>query len=163
MLPDVLVDARTEIVRLIDNIIYKIDETQTIETPLRQNIDRIGDPKLAVLLNEFDRIKDIAPNSAGVILRTILRCIIYKRAELRKVENLANYKHFKLRSMIGRAKKDHIFEHSDERFLDHFSTSGKTLFDNVAHSPAPPKALAEKHDLESTIIPLNRLLEAIRT
>jgi hypothetical protein len=106
-------------------------------------------------LNEFDLIKDTAPNAAAILFRTILMMVIYKRAESKGLE--VNYRTFNLGPMIDRARNDGIFERSDQRYLEHFLTSGKAVFDNVAHSPNA-NGLAEKDHLATMIAPLNKLL-----
>lgn len=157
--PEVIADVRAQIVELIDLVRASIDRTQvTDESVLEENIKYVTDPKLARLLHEFNAIKDVAPSAAAVIFRTILMLLIYKRADAKGLAE--NYKKFDLQPMISRAMNDHIFERSDERYLQHFSTSGKAVFDNVAHSPQP-NALADKEHVSTMVAPLNKLIEAV--
>ena len=157
--PEVIAGVRAQIVELIDVLRASINRTQTTgESVLEENIKYVTDPKLARLLHEFNAVKDVAPNAAAVIFRTILMLLIYRRAEAKGLAE--HYKSFNLKPMIDRALKDHIFARSDERYFDHFSTSGKAVFDNVAHSPEP-NALADREHVASMAAPLNKLIEAV--
>jgi hypothetical protein len=157
--PEVVAGVRAQIVELIDVLRASIDRTQsTGESVLEENIKYVTDPKLSRLLHEFNQIKDAAPNAAALIFRTIMMMLIYKRADTKGLAE--NYKKFDLQPMISRAMTDHIFERSDERYLQHFSTSGKAVFDNVAHSPQP-NALADREHVSTMVAPLNKLLEAV--
>jgi hypothetical protein len=165
----VLYEIRVELVKMVDATRGAIDASQAIPDLLQENIARVADPKLSTLLNEFRTIKDAAPSSAGVILRTILICIIHQRAKAKHAtgelveahQGLATKTNFDLQPMIDKAIQAHIFDASDEKFLKLFSPSGKAVFDNVAHSVGST-ALVDKDHLATMIEPLNKLLTYVR-
>ena len=166
--PAVFHDIRTKLVELLDTSIRGIDATQTIPDVLSENISRIANPKLASLLNEFRAIKDIAPSSAGITLRTILICIIHLRAvALHNEGKLASHTHmatntdFNLAPLINDALNAHLFDKADEKFLKLFLPSSKAIFDNTAHSTLDT-ALVDKEHLATLVEPLNKLLTYVR-
>ena len=157
--PEVVAAIRAQIIELIDTVRRNIDRTQVIgENVLEENIKYVTDQKLARLLHEFNAIKDVAPNAAAVIFRTILMMLIYKRADAKGLAE--NYRRFDLEPMLNRAINDRIFENSDERYLRNFLIGGKAVFDSIVHSPQP-NAQADKEHVAAMVAPLNKLLEAV--
>jgi hypothetical protein len=82
--PSVVQDLRKRLVGMVDDNIRGIDATQIVETILEANIKRVRDTKLAALLNEFNAIKETAPNAAGVLFRTILSLTLQERAKIKE-------------------------------------------------------------------------------
>ena len=163
--PPVWQDLRSRIVGMLDDNIRGIDQTQIVETILESHIKKIGDTKLAALLNEFNAIKDTAPNAAAVLYRTILSLAIQERAKIKAPNHsLAAATDLALEPSIKKALGDghpKIFDSAEERLLKRFLTGGqKDTFDNVAHKPGS-NSLIGKENLSDAVDLLNSLLPTL--
>jgi hypothetical protein len=155
----VVQDLRDRVVGMLDDNIRGIDETQIVETILEANIKRIRDTKLAALANEFNAIKDTAPNAAAVLYRTILSLKIKATQQsLATATDLSPEPSIKKAIGDGHPK---IFDSAEEKLLRRFLTGGqKDVFDNVAHKPGA-NALVTKENLSDAVDLLNRRLPTI--
>lgn len=119
--PPVWQDLRSRIVGMLDDNIRGIDQTQIVETILESHIKKIGDTKLAALLNEFNAIKDTAPNAAAVLYRTILSLALQERAKIKAPNHsLAAATDLALEPSLKKALGDghpKIFDSAEERPL----------------------------------------------
>jgi hypothetical protein len=80
--PNVLDDARENIVDHLDAAISKLDATRPVRSILEDRILRVKDTKLSRLLNEFNIHRERAPNLCAISYRTILSLVISERAKL---------------------------------------------------------------------------------
>lgn len=163
--PQVIQDLRSRIVGMIDDNIRGIDQTQIVETILEANIRKIRDAKLAALLNEFNSIKETAPNAAAVLYRTILSIVIQERAKINAPgQSLAAATDLALEPSIKKALGDghsKIFDSAEEKLLRRFLAGGqKDIFDNVAHKPSL-NSLVAKEQLTDAVDLLNKLLPTL--
>jgi hypothetical protein len=158
----VVQDLRARVVGMLDDNIRGIDETQIVETILESHIKKVKDTKLAALLNEFNAIKETAPNAAAVLYRTILSLLLQERAKIMAPQqSLATATDLSPEPSIKKALGDghpKIFDSAEEKLLRRFLTGGqKDAFDNVAHKPGA-NALVTKENLSDAVDLLNRLL-----
>lgn len=161
----VVQDLRARIVGMLDENIRGIDSTQIVETILEANIKRVKDTKLAALLNEFNTIKESAPNAAAVLFRTVLSLVLQERAKIKAPSGLlAIATDLALEPSIKKSLGDghpKIFDSAEERLLKRFLAGGqKDTFDNVAHKPGP-NALIAKENLSDAVDLLNSLLPTL--
>jgi hypothetical protein len=159
---DVLDALRVQLVEYLDVVIKNIDSQIVTKSVLQERIARVQDTKLATLLNEFESVKDTAPNLAAVGFRTILTLIIQERAKrVNPTSTLATRLDLAVDPMIKDALQEHIFTPGEEKHLKRFSDGGgKVTFDNITHKPGS-SYLIDKSDLEDAINLLNALLAAI--
>lgn len=164
--PAVVQDLRKRLVGMVDDNIRGIDATQIVETILEANIKRVRDTKLAALLNEFNAIKEIAPNAAGVLFRTILSLTLQERAKVKAPASaLAIATDLSpepsIRKALGESGHEKIFDSAEEKLVKRFLTGGqKDAFDNVAHKPGS-NALLAKENLSDAVNLLNSLLPTL--
>jgi hypothetical protein len=159
--PEVIGELRAKVVGFLDESIKAIDSTQIVESILETLIKKIADQKLAALLLEFNSIKDIAPNSAADIFRTIVMLVIQERAKQKApTSTLATRVDLQLDPMISEALRTNLFDSGEAKFLKLFQPSGKAIFDNVVHK-AGANAMVDKAYLNSIVEPLSKLLATI--
>ena len=123
------------------------------------------DAKLAKLLNEFNAIKDTAPNLAAIGMRTILCLILQERAKIKNPDGtLAKSDDLMLQNALRAAKQEGLFgeKSPEQRVLDEFKhLSQKDVFDIIAHKPGV-NALIDPEALSLAVDTLlNRLLRTI--
>jgi len=158
---EVIGDLRAKVVGFLDESVKAIDSTQIVESVLETLIKRIADQKLAALLVEFNSIKDMAPNSAADIFRTIVMLVIQERAkQTAPTSTLATKVDLQLDPMISEALRTNLFDGGEAKFLKLFQPSGKAVFDNVVHK-AGANAMVDKAYLNSMVEPLCKLLATI--
>jgi hypothetical protein len=164
--PAVVQDLRSRLVGMVDDNIRGIDATQIVETVLEANIKKVKDTKLAALLNEFNVIKDTAPNAASVLYRTILSLTLQERAKIKEPTSaLATATDLSpepsIRKALGEGGHAKIFDSAEEKLVRRFLTGGqKDTFDNVAHKPGQ-NALVAKENLSDAVDLLNSLLPTL--
>jgi hypothetical protein len=157
---------RSRLVGMVDDNIRGIDATQIVETVLEANIKKVKDTKLAALLNEFNVIKDTAPNAASVLYRTILSLTLQERAKIKEPTSaLATATDLSpepsIRKALGEGGHAKIFDSAEEKLVRRFLTGGqKDTFDNVAHKPGQ-NALVAKENLSDAVDLLNSLLPTL--
>ncbi|SHK61685.1 hypothetical protein [Bradyrhizobium lablabi] len=161
----VVQDLRARVVGMLDENIRGIDSTQIVETIYEANIKKVKDTKLAALLNEFNAIKEAAPNAAAVLFRTILALVLQERAKIKApTDSLATATGLSLEPSIKKSLGSghpKIFDGAEERLLKRFLTGGqKDTFDNVAHKPGS-NALVAKENLSDAVNLLNGLLPTL--
>jgi len=162
----VVQDLRKRLVGMVDDNIRGIDATQIVETILEANIKRVRDTKLAALLNEFNAIKETAPNAAGVLFRTILTLTLQERAKIKEPTSaLATATDLSpepsIRKALGEDGHPKIFDSAEGKLLRRFLTGGqKDTFDNVTHKPGQ-NALVAKENLSDAVDLLNSLLPTL--
>jgi hypothetical protein len=80
---DALDGGRDELVGMVDATITSLSGAD-VRPILDDLILKVKDVKLATLLREFNAIKNQQPNSAAIVLRTIICLIIQEKAKLAK-------------------------------------------------------------------------------
>jgi hypothetical protein len=124
---------------------------------------KIKDVKLSTLLREFNTIKNQQPNSAAIVLRTIICLIIQERAKLTQPEGaLATRPDLELTPMLKSAVQEKIFDQGETKLLQAFQSQGlKETCDNVVHKPGE-NALIKADDLSSLVQnTVNKLLATL--
>jgi hypothetical protein len=124
---------------------------------------KVKDEKLSTLLREFNAIKNQQPNSAAIVLRTILCLIIQEKAKLAQPGGaLAIRPDLMLTPMLQGAIDGNIFDQGETKLLRAFQQQGlKETFDNVVHKPGAA-ALIKAEDLSALVQnTVNKLLAAI--
>lgn len=160
---EVLSTLRERIVSLLNDVMRQLDSQHTVRPILDELILQIKDTKLIELLQEFNRIKDIAPNHAAMGFRTILTLIIQERAKIVNPSSpLATRDDLAVDPCINAAIQEHIFASGEEKLLKRYRDGGsKDKFDNVVHKPGKT-ALMNKDDLSDAVTNLlNSLLPTI--
>ncbi len=154
-------EMRPALVGLIDYALSKLDEYYQVKPVLDDYIKRVAGTKLAVLLNEFNAVKDIAPNHAAIGFRTILSLVIQEKAKREKPgSNTASRPDLSVDKMIDCARTDSILSSDEQRLVDSFKSTHKDIYDFVAHRPGA-KNLADKSEVDTMVDLLNKLLPAI--
>jgi hypothetical protein len=159
---DALDGGRDELIRMIDETIVTLSHTD-VRPILDDLILKVKDEKLSTLLREFNAIKNHQPNSAAIVLRTIMCLIIQEKAKLFQPGGaLANRQDLMLTPMLRSAIDDNVFDQGETKLLRSFQQQGlKETFDNVVHKPGAG-ALIKAHDLSSLVQnTVNKLLATI--
>src|SRR5207245_8096156 len=106
-----------------------------VKSIFQDRISKVTDRKLHELLEEFNCIKDQAPNHAAIGFRTILCLLIQERAKLEfPKSSLATRNDLQLKACIDDAISLHIFSQDDERRLKSLTQGGnKDTFDFIVH------------------------------
>jgi chemotaxis protein CheY-P-specific phosphatase CheC len=122
----------------------------------------VTDTKLAVLLNEFNAIKDQAPNLAAIGFRTILSHLIQEQAKATKPKSeFAKKEDLFPSDAIKSATKEKFFQEAETKLIWNFEKNGqKAIFDNITHKPGA-NTLIDKSDLSSAVDMLNKLLPIV--
>lgn len=160
---EVLDDARSLMVEMLDRNITQIDRSEVVRPVLEELILKVTDTKLSTLLKEFNAARDTQPNIAAIALRTILMLIIQERAKIHDPASaLATKDDLNLTREINEALGNQIFASGEDKQLKRFRDNGpKHMFDNVAHKPGD-NALIEKEQLSDVVDwLLNKLLPTI--
>jgi hypothetical protein len=159
---DALDGARDELVKMLDDTIASLSGAD-VRPILDDLILKIKDVKLSTLLREFNAIKNQQPNSAAIVLRTIICLIIQEKAKLAQPgEALATRPDLMLSPMLQSAIDEKIFDQGETRLLQAFQRQGlKETFDNVVHKPGD-SALIKADDLSSLVQnTVNKLLATL--
>ena len=159
---DVLDALRAQLVEVIDRTIKKLDSQIVLNSALHNRIARIQDTKLATLLNEFEAVKDSAPNIAAVGFSTILALVIQERAKrVHPASALATRTDLDVDPMIRDALRENIFSYAEAIHLSRFANGGqRDTFDNITHKPGA-LYLIDKSNLEGAVDLLTSLLDSI--
>jgi hypothetical protein len=146
---DALDGARDEIVGMVDIALASLGGAN-VRPFLEATILKTKDVKLSTLLREFNAIKNPYPNSAAIVLRTIICLIIQERAKLTKPDSeLAKMQDLALKPMVRGAIETKIFDDGETKLLKAFEQQGlKETFDNVAHKPGAA-SLIKAEDLSA--------------
>ena len=152
-------ELRPVLVSFIDFGLRKLDQEYQVKSLLEDYTKRVKDTKLAVLLNEFNATKDIAPNLVAIGFRTILSLVIQEKAKREKPgSNTATRPDLAVDRMIDSARTDGILSGDDQRLLDSFKSTHKDIYDFVGHRP---KVLVDKSEVDTMVDLLNKLLPSI--
>ena len=154
-------ELRPGFVSHIDYGLSMLDQQYQVRPLLEEYTKRVADTKLAVLLNEFNAVKDIAPNHAAIGFRTILSLVIQEKAKREKPgSNTASRPDLSVDKMIDSARTDSILSSDEQRLVDSFKSTHKDIYDFVAHRPGA-KNLVDKSEVDTMVDLLNKLLPAI--
>jgi hypothetical protein len=159
---DALDGARDELVGMVDETIVSLSRAD-VRPIFDDLILKVKDEKLSTLLREFNAIKNQQPNSAAIVLRTILCLIIQEKAKLAQPGGaLAIRPDLMLTPMLQGAIDGNIFDQGETKLLRAFQQQGlKETFDNVVHKPGAA-ALIKAEDLSALVQnTVNKLLAAI--
>ena len=159
---DALDGARDELVKMLDDTIASLSGAD-VRPILDDLILKIKDVKLSTLLREFNAIKNQQPNSAAIVLRTIICLIIREKAKLSQPGGtLATRNDLMLSPMLQSAFDAKIFDEGATKLLRAFQQQGlKETFDNVVHKPGD-NALIKADDISSLVQnTVNKLLAAL--
>lgn len=152
-------ELRTDLVRYIDEALTRIDQEHEVRPLLEDYILRVKSPKLAVLLNEFNKAKDIAPNHIGIGYRTILSLIIQEIAKrVNPTSKTATRTDLAPKDVLSTARSENILSKDEDRFIKSFESTHKEIADLVTHRP---DVFVDKSDLDVMVDLLNRLLPSI--
>jgi hypothetical protein len=160
--PDVLDDARKNIVEQIGAAIAKLDATRPVRSILEDRILRVKDTKLSTLLDEFNIHRERAPNLCAISYRTILSLVISERAKIAAPgSKLATKQDLDWEPDIKAAISTKIFDDSNTRRLDYYlKRLTKETMDIVSHKTGN-NAIVSKDDLSAAVDLLNNLLAEI--
>jgi hypothetical protein len=159
--PEVFNELRPVFVGYIHMGLSILDQEYELETVLEAYIKRVKDTKLAMLLNEFNAVKDIAPNIEAIGFRTILGLILQEKAKrVNPTSNTAIANDLAPGPMIDRARNDHILSIDEQSLVDSFQATHKDIYNTVAHRPGA-KNLVDKSEVNTMIDLLNKLLPSI--
>jgi hypothetical protein len=128
---------------------------------LEEYTKRVADTKLAVLLNEFNAVKDIAPNHAAIGFRTILSLVIQEKAKrVNPTSHTAIRTDLAPQPMIDSARNDNILSPDERRFVSTFVSIHSDIYNMVAHRPGADN-LIDKSEVDAMVDLLNKLLPSI--
>ncbi len=154
-------ELRSDFVKIIDFGLNKLDQEYQVRPLLEEYTKRVKDTKLAVLLNEFNAMKDIAPNHAAIGFRTILSLVIQEKAKrVNPTSNTATCTDLAPQPMIDRARNDHILSQDEQRFVNTFVSIHRDIYDLVTHRPGANN-LVDKSEVDAMVDLLNKLLPSI--
>ena len=152
-------ELRPDFVRIIDIGLSDLDQEYEVRPLLEEYTKRVKDTKLAVLLNEFNVLKAIAPNLAAIGFRTILSLIIQEKAKrVNPTSNTATCSDLAPREMIDRARNDNILSPDEQRLVSSFVSTHQDIYNFVAHRP---NVLIDKSEVDTMVDLLNKLLPSI--
>ena len=157
--PEIFNEIRPELVALIDSGLNSLDQMYEVKPLLLEDyIKRVKDTKLVELLKEFNAIKDIAPNHAAIVFRTILCLIIQEKAKrVNPTSNTATRTDLSP-TMINSAKSEGILSGDEQRLVDSFVSTHKDIYDLVVHRPG---IMIDKNEVDTMVDLLNKLLPSI--
>jgi hypothetical protein len=117
--------------------IVAVDSKQIVQTILEEYLPRVTNTKLATLLDEFNAIKERAPNLAAIGYRTILSHLIQEQAKAAKPDSeLAKKEDLFPSDAIRAAIKEKFFQEAETKLIWNFEKNGqKAVFDNITHKP----------------------------
>jgi len=152
-------EMRPTFVGFIDRALSNLDQTHAVKPVLADYIKRVQDTKLAVLLNEFNAVKDIAPNLAAIGFRTILSLIIQEKAKrVNPTSNAATATDLAPGPMLSRARNENILSPDEQRLVDSFEATHRGIYDLVTHRP---NVLVDVSEVDTMVDLLNKLLPSI--
>lgn len=152
-------EMRPTFVGFIDRALSNLDQTHAVTPVLADYIKRVQDTKLAVLLNEFNAVKDVAPNLAAIGFRSILSLIIQEKAKrINPTANTATCIDLAPREMIDRARNDAILSPDEQRLVNSYIATHQDIYNLVAHRP---NVLIDKSEVDTMVDLLNKLLPSI--
>ena len=159
---DQLDAVRFETIKMMGAAIVAVDSKQIVQTILEEYLPRVTDTKLATLLDEFNAIKERAPNLAAIGYRTILSHLIQEQAKAAKPDSeLAKKEDLFPSDAIRAAIKEKFFQEAETKLIWNFEKNGqKAVFDNITHK-AGANTLIEKSGLSSAVDMLNKLLPIV--
>lgn len=159
---EVVTACRDRILRLLDSTIQALDVQQEVRPVLDDLILRVQNEKLHRLLVEFNAIREVQCNIAGIGFRTILALIIQERARVVDSESwIAQADDFNsfekaIKYALNRAN---LFDSAAQKHLRRYLEGTlKDSLDNVAHKS---DYLIEPDDLSLAVDLLNKLLPSI--
>ena len=146
---------------LIDYALSQLDQEYQVRPLLEEYTKRVKDTKLAVLLNEFNAVKDIAPNHAAIGFRTILGLVIQEKAKrVNPTSNTAIRADLAPQPMIDSARNDNILSQDEQRLVNSFVSTHQDIYNMVAHRPGADK-IVDKSEVDTMVDLLNKLLPSI--
>jgi hypothetical protein len=161
---DVLDVVRNRILRLLDRNIGTLDATRIpVKPELEQLTAKVTNAKLKALLVEFQGMQASQPNSAAIVLRTILCLIIKERARKHAPHlKMAQNDDLNFAADLETAVKERIFDSGELKLLDGFNRHGlKPLYDNITHKASDNWLINDAKDLTAGIELITKLLYAI--
>jgi hypothetical protein len=145
----------------IDQGLRILDQEHEVRPLLEDYIKRVKDTKLAVLLKEFNLVKDVAPNHASMGFRTILCLVIQERAKrVNSTSKTATRTDLAVDEVIRDAKADGTLSGDEKRFVNTFVSMHKDIYDLVVHRPGADN-MVDKNEVDAMVDLLNKLLPAI--
>jgi len=135
-------ELRPVFVGFIDAALKRLDQKYQVKSLLEEYTTRVTDTKLAVLLNEFNVVKDVAPNHAAIGFRTILSLVIQEKAKrVNSTSRTATRTDLAPQPMIDGARNENIFTQDEQRLVDSFASTHRNIYDIVAHRPGANNGL----------------------
>lgn len=161
---DVLDAIRRKTVDLLDRNLEALGDTKVTAKPeLDQLIAKVKPGKLATLLRELQDMQASQPNSAAVVLRTIICLIIKERARAKRPElRMAQTDDLNFAGDLRTAIDQRIFDGGDQKYLENFKDSNlRDLLDNITHKYEEKWLIKDKSDLVPGIELVTKLLYAV--
>lgn len=154
---------KAKIYSFISQKIEEISGINRTKDLLAENISKIKNNKLQILLTQFNQTKDVAVELAAIASRTIIAMICIEAAKAKKPDSkLANTDDMNPDPIIEEAIKLQVFNSGQIKLLKSFKDGPKKSFDNVVHKFGSD-FLADKRDIENFVSLLNALLPSIYT
>jgi hypothetical protein len=159
---DMLEQVRATMIWCLDKLIIILDSNNVTRSLFQKRISKIQNLQLATLLNEFQQVKDIAPNTVAISFRTIRMLTIQQRAQqIAPTSKLATGQDLKLSRIIDDAIKENVFSSGNTERLKTFRTSQQKVNYNIIAHKVGDSTLIDKAILEDATDLINNLLAEI--
>jgi len=161
---EVLDAVRARMLNNLDRNIGAMDAARIpVKPELQQLIDKVTHPKLKVMLKEFQDMQASQPNSASIVLRTIICLTIKIRAQKTRPElAMAKDDELEFTPYLNKAIDEKLFDSGDIKYIKNFRDGNlRDMFDNITHKDHEKWLIKDNDELKPGIELITKLLYAI--